>query len=272
MRKRQRQVSNSALFTKGQVPKDLADFVDVRDGGEDGDEDGRPAKPAKGTRRRNSDPSESESEEDDFLGDDGDEASSKEDADIQHALQLSMGDAEGIDIDELQKRRLSHFFSKAKAVPLRLQRDKLSTRPESAARAASYARLTALLKANGLKERKVRGDGNCQFRALADQLYGQEEHYGLLRQQAIQQMETSREDYCNFVLGSFDRYLARMRRSTTWGDHVTLQAAADALGVEVHLLSDYLTDSYIQVIPRVSKSSKVLRLCFWSEFHYNSVE
>lgn len=51
----------------------------------------------------------------------------------------------------------------------------------------------------------------------------------------------------------------------TWGDHVTLQAAADALGLRIHVLSDYLQEAYIEVLPELRKSTKVLQLCFWAE-------
>ena len=46
-------------------------------------------------------------------------------------------------------------------------------------------RLMKLLRMHGVKEKPVRGDGCCQFRALADQLYGSEEHHAFVRQQVV---------------------------------------------------------------------------------------
>eukprot|EP00971_Amphidinium_carterae_P083778 1658155-Amphidinium_carterae.2 len=57
-----------------------------------------------------------------------------------------------------------------------------------------------------------------------------------------------------------------------WGDHVTLQAAADTFGAQIHVFADSLMDSFIDVTPHVAKSKKVLQLSFWSEIHYNSLE
>lgn len=178
-------------------------------------------------------------------------------------------DEESMDSDDMAD--IASFFTRAKAVPL-MPRSQAWSEALPEVDASSRDRLMALLADAGLQERKVCGDGNCQFRALADQLYGDEEHHHMFRAQAVQQMESCTEAYCGFVQGSFDRYLARMRRDGTWGDHVTLQAAADALGLEVHLLSDYMTDAYIQVIPKAHKSKKILKLCFWAEYHYNSVQ
>lgn len=137
--------------------------------------------------------------------------------------------------------------------------------------AASRRRLSELLKKHGVRERPVRADGNCQFRALADQLYASEEHHAAVREQVIAQLRQASDRYCGFVPGRFDDYVAEMARDCTWGDHVTLQAAADALGVRINLITDYLTDAFIEVLPTQQKSSKVLTLCFWSEVHYNSI-
>ena len=111
-------------------------------------------------------------------------------------------------------------------------------------------RLLKLLRMHGLKEKPVRGDGCCQFRALADQLYGTEAHHSFVRQQVVEQLKKHRNRYHGFVLGGFDRYLAGMSQAGTWGDNVTLQAFADALGLRIHVLSDTPTDGFIQALGR----------------------
>ena len=40
---------------------------------------------------------------------------------------------------------------------------------------------------------------------------------------------------------TFDAYVDRMARDGTWGDNVTLQAAADAFGVPVYLVTSFPT-------------------------------
>mmetsp|Transcript_119427 Transcript_119427/g.223288 ORF Transcript_119427/g.223288 Transcript_119427/m.223288 type:complete len:204 (-) Transcript_119427:101-712(-) len=136
---------------------------------------------------------------------------------------------------------------------------------------ANRRRLAQLLKRHGSTERPVLADGNCQFRALADQLYGSEDHHEVVREQVVQQLAADKDRYSGFVPGRFSDYLRDMSRDGTWGDHVTLQAAADALGVGIHIITDHMTDAFIEVTPSEKKSSKVLTLCFWGEVHYNSV-
>ena len=61
--------------------------------------------------------------------------------------------------------------------------------------------------------------------------------------------------------------------------HLALQAAADALGVRVHLITSYERNGYLQIEPlrRQSREAEIppvaatLWLSFWAEVHYNSV-
>ena len=51
----------------------------------------------------------------------------------------------------------------------------------------------------------------------------------------------------------------------TWGDHVTLQAAADAYGVRICILTSFLSDAVISIDPMVLRSEDDLWLAFWAE-------
>jgi hypothetical protein len=123
----------------------------------------------------------------------------------------------------------------------------------------AHTGLLEKIHAYGLRERKVEGDGSCQFRAVADQLYGDERHHMEIRRAAVLQLEKDACHYCDFVEGDFDSYLVNMSEAGTWGDHVTLKATADAFGVNINLLSSYSAD-IVAVQPREAKSEKVRHL------------
>ncbi|CAN1128058.1 OVARIAN TUMOR DOMAIN-containing deubiquitinating enzyme 9 [Linum perenne] len=59
--------------------------------------------------------------------------------------------------------------------------------------------------------------------------------------------------------------------SSEWGDHVTLQAAADSYGVKIFVLTSFKDTCYIEIIPHVEKSKRIIYLSFWAEVHYNSI-
>ncbi|CAM0144558.1 unnamed protein product [Urochloa decumbens] len=136
---------------------------------------------------------------------------------------------------------------------------------------SDHQRLLDRLVLYGLVELKVKGDGNCQFRALSDQFYRTPEHHRFVRQQVVNQLESHPEIYAGYVPMDFREYLQKMSKSGEWGDHVTLQAAADSYGVKVFILTSFRDTCYIEILPVVEKSRRVICLSFWAEVHYNSI-
>ncbi|KAJ1693660.1 hypothetical protein LUZ63_010358 [Rhynchospora breviuscula] len=127
------------------------------------------------------------------------------------------------------------------------------------------------LRLYDLVELKVGGDGNCQFRALSDQFYGSPEHHESVRQQVINQLESNRDLYEGYVPMEYDDYLKKLSKTGEWGDHVTLQAAADSYGVKIFVITSFKDTCYIEILPNVQKSKRVIFLSFWAEVHYNSI-
>lgn len=136
---------------------------------------------------------------------------------------------------------------------------------------AAHQRLFDRLKLYGLSELKVDGDGNCQFRAFSDQLYRTPAHHKSVRDDVVYQLTSYPEFYEGYVPMKYNDYVKKMARSGEWGDHVTLQAAADFYGVVICLLTSFKDTSFVQIEPREPKSKRVISLSFWAEVHYNSV-
>ncbi|KAB1210461.1 hypothetical protein CJ030_MR6G010757 [Morella rubra] len=90
-----------------------------------------------------------------------------------------------------------------------------------------HGRLSERLATYGLAELQMEGDGNCQFRALADQLFRSPDYHKHVRKQVIKQLKHSRKLYEGYVPMEYRSYLKKMKKSGEWGDHITLQAAAD---------------------------------------------
>ncbi|XP_072966577.1 OVARIAN TUMOR DOMAIN-containing deubiquitinating enzyme 12-like [Typha angustifolia] len=136
---------------------------------------------------------------------------------------------------------------------------------------SDHERLIYRLRLYDLIERKVLGDGNCQFRALSDQFYRSPDHHKFVRQQIINQLESHPENYEGYVPMAYSEYLEKLKRSGEWGDHVTLQAAADSYGVKIFVITSFKDTSYIEIVPKIQKSKRVIFLSFWAEVHYNSI-
>ncbi|XWS56411.1 hypothetical protein CRYUN_Cryun09bG0083200 [Craigia yunnanensis] len=127
---------------------------------------------------------------------------------------------------------------------------------------SDHQRLLDRLQLYGLVENMVQGDGNCQFRSLSDQLYHSQDHHRFVRQQVVSQLESNPEMYEAYVPMAYGDYLKKMKENGEWGDYVTLQAAADAYGVKIFVLTSFKDTCYIEILPRNQKSerSKILML------------
>lgn len=133
-------------------------------------------------------------------------------------------------------------------------------------------RLSDRISYYGLAERQVAGDGNCQFRALSDQLYRTPDRHMLVRSQVVAQLAEYPNSYSSYVPMDYNKYLENMTRDGEWGDHVTLQAAADFYGMKISLITSFKDTCFIEIVPAQQKSQQGLYLSFWSEIHYNSID
>ncbi|KAK3260181.1 hypothetical protein CYMTET_30847 [Cymbomonas tetramitiformis] len=86
------------------------------------------------------------------------------------------------------------------------------------------SRLSERLKFYGLEELEIRGDGNCQFRALSDQLYRNPEYHASVRQRVCQQLASEMARYSSYVVDTeYSAYVQKMGQDGEWGDAITLQ-------------------------------------------------
>ncbi|KAI4349129.1 hypothetical protein L6164_009764 [Bauhinia variegata] len=136
---------------------------------------------------------------------------------------------------------------------------------------SDHQRLLDRLQLYDFVEHKVRGDGNCQFRALSDQFYLTPDHHKFVRRQVVNQLKSHPEIYEGYVPMAYDEYLEKMSQSGEWGDHVTLQAAADSYGVKIFVMTSFKDTYCIEILPNFGKPKRVIFLSFWAEVHYNSI-
>ncbi|KAK3152230.1 hypothetical protein QOZ80_2BG0156140 [Eleusine coracana subsp. coracana] len=123
----------------------------------------------------------------------------------------------------------------------------------------------------GLAEYQIEGDGNCQFRALADQIFRNPDYHKHVRKAVVKQLKEFKKHYEGYVPMEYKDYLKKMKRSGEWGDHVTLQAAADRFTAKICLLTSFRDTCLVEIVPRDATPTRELWLSFWCEVHYNSL-
>lgn len=84
-------------------------------------------------------------------------------------------------------------------------------------------------------------DGSCMFSAIADQLrshvFGIERSAETLRQEVVKEIARNRSQYQGFLTKPFDAYIKELSKSSTFGDHVCLQAIANIFYVVIQIIS-----------------------------------
>lgn len=125
-------------------------------------------------------------------------------------------------------------------------------------------------RAKGLEVKRMLADGNCLFRAVADQIYGDSEAYDLVRQMCIDYMERERDHFSQFITEGFTSYCKRKRRDKVYGNNVEIQALSEMYNRPIHIYS-YSTEPINIFHGNYDTDTPPIRLSYHHGNHYNSL-
>ena len=110
----------------------------------------------------------------------------------------------------------------------------------------------------GLQSKDVRGAGDCFFRSVLHQLYGNSNHHMRIRTAGFQFMRDNPERFVDSnTENSWLRYL-NMSIQGTWADALIMQAVADALKVTIKIVESNQGFAPLTTVYPVQE--KILRL------------
>lgn len=129
----------------------------------------------------------------------------------------------------------------------------------------------AQLDALGLKIIEVTADGNCFFRALADQLEGDEDNHEMYRKMVVHYIMKNRENFEPFIEDEvpFDEYCQSMEKDGTWAGHMELQAASLVTHSNICIHRNSSPRWYIKNFS--DHDAQMIHLSYHDFEHYNSV-
>jgi len=138
---------------------------------------------------------------------------------------------------------------------------------------ASFAH--SLRTVRGFEISHVEGDGACMFRAVALQIYGDQEKHMDVRMQTIDFLMRNRDHFSQFIAEDFNEYIERKRIVTTHGNHVELQAITELYGRPVEIYEydtkPSITFHPITVDANLPGDLRPIRLSYHGATHYNTV-
>jgi len=129
------------------------------------------------------------------------------------------------------------------------------------------------MRRKGYRIKRMGEDGACLFRAVADQLYGDQEMHHCVRAQCMDYIERNADYYSQYVTENFEEYVSRKRSHQVHGNHLEIQALSEMYSRPIHIYC-YSSEpiNIFQHIPRSdSELSIPIRLCYHRGVHYNSL-
>lgn len=157
---------------------------------------------------------------------------------------------------------------------------------EDSAKERAFSLQLANNRRGQMKVHVVEGDGNCMFRAVAHQIWGDPERHGLLRQLCCDYMESKGigrellvDDYDD---AKFKDYITERRRDKVWGDDPEIRAMEEIIDLPIEVWNTELEDggqepSTIHLSGSfppnkvAGETCRPIRLSYHGNSHYNSV-
>ncbi|KAH9711993.1 OVARIAN TUMOR DOMAIN-containing deubiquitinating enzyme 7 [Citrus sinensis] len=153
------------------------------------------------------------------------------------------------------------------------QKSKLKKQPHTKThgKQADISKFRTQLDILGLKIIQVTADGNCFFRALADQLEGNEEEHQKYRSMVVQYIVKNRETFEPFIEDDvpFDEYCQSMETDGTWAGHMELQAASLVTHSNICIHRHMSPRWYIRNFDY--HEARMIHLSYHDGEHYNGV-
>ena len=138
---------------------------------------------------------------------------------------------------------------------------------------SSYDRLINRLLQKGLQPFDVGGCGDCFFRSVSHQYYGSPDFHIEIRQAGVKYLQEHPELFVESVSEhSWQMYLQRMTTPGTWCDNIIIQAVANQLHCDIHIIESRLScPEGSTITPSGDREiTKVLFVGYIEDLHYVS--
>jgi hypothetical protein len=131
---------------------------------------------------------------------------------------------------------------------------------------------TKILKQRGLEIRQQEGDGNCLFRAVSFQVYGDANMHMDVRQQCLDHMAKDEAHFAHFVEDEdFSAYIKRKRQEGVHGNNPEIQAISELFNRPVEVFTPDNGASPLNIFQADYKTSELPIRLSYAESHYNAV-
>ncbi|XP_062591563.1 OTU domain-containing protein 5-B-like [Saccostrea cucullata] len=118
--------------------------------------------------------------------------------------------------------------------------------------------------------KKMGEDGACLFRAVADQVYGDQEMHTVVRKNCVDYMLKNCDYYSQYVTEDFTTYINRKKMDNCHGNHVEMQAMSEMFNRQIEVYQ-YSIDPINTFNCPYKTENEPIRISYHGNVHYNSV-
>ncbi|XP_039632011.1 OTU domain-containing protein 5-A isoform X1 [Polypterus senegalus] len=128
----------------------------------------------------------------------------------------------------------------------------------------------ALGEKKGFVIKKMKEDGACLFRAVADQVYGDQDMHDVVRKHCMDYLMKNADYFSSYVTEDFTTYINRKRKNNCHGNHIEMQAMAEMYNRPVEVYQ-YGTEPINTFHGIHQNNDEPIRVSYHRNIHYNSV-
>lgn len=126
------------------------------------------------------------------------------------------------------------------------------------------------LRKKGYSIKKMGEDGACMFRAVADQIYGDQDMHNTVRKLCMDYMAKNSDYYSQYVTEDFEKYVQRKRSDHIHGNHIEMQAMSEMFNRHIEVY--HYSSEPINIFHGSQKTdNEPIRLSYHRNVHYNSI-
>ena len=118
--------------------------------------------------------------------------------------------------------------------------------------------------------KEVKGDGNCLFRSVSEQIEGDENNHQIYRQKCVEYMKENKDEFSPFLEEDepFDTYIEKISKDGEWGGNLEIYALSMALEANFYI---YIHEQPCYVVKNWDNPKVNIMLTYHSGNHYNSL-
>ncbi|CAN0016456.1 unnamed protein product, partial [Ectocarpus sp. 13 AM-2016] len=146
---------------------------------------------------------------------------------------------------------------------------------EDSEEAAADRAFREAMRRTGLSVVDVEPDGNCLFRSVSHQIYGDADRHYPVRKACVEHMYRHRARFGVFVAEDFRDYLFRIRQPGVWGDDLEIRALEEMFDRPIEIYSSESEGLQPMKIDfdasGLDMGMAPIKLSYHGQSHYNSV-